>query len=119
MYGISRIYSLFLHLKLKFLSQRLENIECPHVNLRMPVPTNGLNTFSACLECQRTEENWICLSCYEVSGYLSCLIVSSSFPYFIKPQSFSDTSIEQEKRLLYKLWSLCANFQHHKNPLLG
>ncbi|XP_069503572.1 histone deacetylase 6 [Ambystoma mexicanum] len=39
---------------------------CPHLESIQPVPACGLNVKEACQDCGSTEENWVCLVCYEV-----------------------------------------------------
>uniref|UniRef100_T1JHE2 UBP-type domain-containing protein n=1 Tax=Strigamia maritima TaxID=126957 RepID=T1JHE2_STRMM len=39
---------------------------CPHLNSVAPVPSEGFNVQSPCKTCSDKNENWLCLSCYEV-----------------------------------------------------
>ena len=40
---------------------------CPHLDAVQPVPPQGLDVEQPCEECSHVGENWVCLSCYEVS----------------------------------------------------
>ncbi|XP_008270808.2 histone deacetylase 6 isoform X2 [Oryctolagus cuniculus] len=39
---------------------------CPHLVAVSPKPATGLNVTQPCQDCGTLEENWVCLSCYEV-----------------------------------------------------
>ncbi|XP_004612981.1 histone deacetylase 6 isoform X3 [Sorex araneus] len=39
---------------------------CPHLELVCPVPKEGLDVTMACQDCGTDQENWVCLSCYQV-----------------------------------------------------
>lgn len=39
---------------------------CPHVSHSMPVPDEGVDIKKACADCGGMEENWLCLTCYQV-----------------------------------------------------
>lgn len=41
---------------------------CPHLSEVREIPTTGINVETPCGTCDSTQENWICLICYTVSG---------------------------------------------------
>jgi histone deacetylase 6 len=41
---------------------------CPHLEQVEHLPEDGLNTEAECVECGMVGENWVCLTCYEVSS---------------------------------------------------
>ncbi|XP_019485164.1 PREDICTED: histone deacetylase 6 isoform X1 [Hipposideros armiger] len=46
---------------------------CPHLVAVCPIPEAGLDVTQPCQDCGALQENWVCLSCYEVycSRYIS------------------------------------------------
>lgn len=40
---------------------------CPHLDAVRPLPPSGLDVFAPCQDCGSEAENWICLTCYQVS----------------------------------------------------
>lgn len=40
---------------------------CPHLDAVKPLPPSGIDVFQACQGCGSAAENWICLSCYQVT----------------------------------------------------
>ncbi|XP_032186465.1 histone deacetylase 6 isoform X3 [Mustela erminea] len=39
---------------------------CPHLEAVRPVPESGLDVTQPCWDCGTLQENWVCLSCYQV-----------------------------------------------------
>lgn len=39
---------------------------CPHLEAVRPIPEAGLDATLPCQDCGTLQENWVCLSCYEV-----------------------------------------------------
>ncbi|XP_057574291.1 histone deacetylase 6 isoform X2 [Hippopotamus amphibius kiboko] len=39
---------------------------CPHLVAIRPIPEAGLNVTQPCQDCGASQENWVCLSCYQV-----------------------------------------------------
>lgn len=39
---------------------------CPHLAAVCPIPEAGLDVTQPCQDCGELQENWVCLSCYEV-----------------------------------------------------
>lgn len=39
---------------------------CPHLVAVCPIPEAGLDVTQPCQDCGALQENWVCLSCYEV-----------------------------------------------------
>jgi len=46
---------------------------CPHLTMVQPVPRSGLNSHAECRQCGAIGENWVCLTCYEVTVLCSRL----------------------------------------------
>lgn len=44
---------------------------CPHLDAVKPLPLSGIDVFQPCGDCGSDAENWICLTCYQVSR-LTC-----------------------------------------------
>uniref|UniRef100_A0A3P9P968 Histone deacetylase 6 n=1 Tax=Poecilia reticulata TaxID=8081 RepID=A0A3P9P968_POERE len=40
---------------------------CPHLDAVKPLPPSGVDVFQVCSDCGSDSENWICLTCYQVS----------------------------------------------------
>lgn len=40
---------------------------CPHLDAVKPLPPSGVDVFQPCSDCGSDAENWICLTCYQVS----------------------------------------------------
>ncbi|VDK57120.1 unnamed protein product [Anisakis simplex] len=40
---------------------------CPHLEEVRPLPEDGISAASLCAECASSDENWVCLTCYEVN----------------------------------------------------
>lgn len=42
---------------------------CPHLDAVKPLPHSGIDVFQPCGDCGSDAENWICLTCYQVSWF--------------------------------------------------
>lgn len=40
---------------------------CPHLDAVRPLPPSGIDIFQPCQDCGSEAENWICLTCYQVT----------------------------------------------------
>lgn len=40
---------------------------CPHLDEVKPLPPSGIDVLQPCQGCGSAAENWICLSCYQVT----------------------------------------------------
>lgn len=40
---------------------------CPHLDAVKPLPPSGVDIFKPCQDCGSEAENWICLTCYQVT----------------------------------------------------
>ncbi|PSN48229.1 Histone deacetylase 6 [Blattella germanica] len=69
---------------------------CPHLNRVQPVPSNGIDCNSPCVDCGSPQENWVCLICYSVccgryvNEHMMIHGVENSHPLTL---SFSDLSV--------------------------
>ncbi|XP_008569659.1 PREDICTED: histone deacetylase 6 isoform X1 [Galeopterus variegatus] len=81
---------------------------CPHLVAVCPIPAAGLNVTQPCRDCGTYQENWVCLSCYEVycSRYINAHMIqhheASGHPLVL---SYVDLSA----------WCyLCQAYVHHQ-----
>lgn len=44
---------------------------CPHLVQVQAVPPSGIDVNTPCATCESIQENWICLICYSVSGFIT------------------------------------------------
>nr|KAF6294602.1 histone deacetylase 6 [Pipistrellus kuhlii] len=84
---------------------------CPHLVAVRPLPEAGLDVTQPCQDCGAPQENWVCLSCYEVycSRYINAHMVrhyeSSGHPLVL---SYTDLST----------WCYpCQAYVHHQTLL--
>jgi len=40
---------------------------CPHLTMVQQLPASGLHSHAPCQQCGAVGENWVCLTCYEVT----------------------------------------------------
>lgn len=81
---------------------------CPHLVAVCPKPATGLNVTQPCQDCGTLEENWVCLSCYQVycSRFVNAHMIqhheASGHPLVL---SYVDLSV----------WCyLCQAYVHHQ-----
>ncbi|XP_043313829.1 histone deacetylase 6 isoform X1 [Cervus canadensis] len=84
---------------------------CPHLAAVCPIPETGLNVTQPCQDCGTLQENWVCLSCYQVycGRYISAHMLQhhegSGHPLVL---SYADLSA----------WCYhCQAYVHHKDLL--
>ncbi|XP_014318481.1 histone deacetylase 6 isoform X1 [Myotis lucifugus] len=84
---------------------------CPHLVAVRPIPEAGLDVTQPCQDCGALQENWVCLSCYEVycSRYINAHMMqhheSSGHPLVL---SYTDLST----------WCYpCQAYVHHQTLL--
>lgn len=47
---------------------------CPHLDAIKPLPPSGIDVFLPCQDCGSNTENWICLTCYQVTGLTQSMV---------------------------------------------
>ena len=40
---------------------------CPHLSTVSELPAGGIDAAAPCSDCGDSQENWVCLSCYQVN----------------------------------------------------
>lgn len=84
---------------------------CPHLEAVCPVPEEGLDVTQPCEDCGTHQENWLCLSCYQVycGRYINAHMVEhhecSGHPLVL---SYVDLSV----------WCYCCQAYVHHQDLL-
>lgn len=59
---------------------------CPHLDAVKSLPSSGIDVFRPCQDCGSEAENWICLTCYQVTRH-TCASHASKMCFTCWPDS--------------------------------